>query len=64
MKSVLIGSVGADDKGRGSAGNILFGYVDGNLASVRSGVAGGDYQFRGIAGSAVPKVLGSRAMPG
>ena len=45
-----VGSVRPDDEGRGRAGDILFGDVDGNVASVGSGMAGGDDQFGGIGG--------------
>ena len=51
-----IGAVGADDEGRARAGNILRGDVDGDLARVRSGMAGGHDQLAGSLGSGVPKV--------
>ena len=45
-----VGAVGADDEGRGGAGDILLGHVDGDLAGVGRGMAGGDDELGRIVG--------------
>ena len=50
VKSSAVGSVGADDEGRGGAGHVLFGDVDGDVAGVGRGMAGGDDELGGIGG--------------
>ena len=51
-------SIGADDEGRDGAWHILFGDVNSNVASVGSGVAGGNDEFGGIRGIECAKCIG------
>ena len=53
-----IGTVGSYDEGGDGAGDVLRGDVDGDLASVGRGVAGGDVELGGIRG--VGRTEGSR----
>ncbi len=45
-----VGTVGADDEGGCGAGNVLRGDVDGDVAGVGRGMAGGDVEFGGVGG--------------
>src|SRR5205807_2675851 len=47
-KERAVGAVGADDEGRGGGGVVLFWNVNGDIAVVRRGVAGGDDEFGGF----------------
>ncbi len=43
-----IGAVGSDDEGSEGAGDVLRGDVDGDVASIGRGVAGGDDELGGV----------------
>ena len=50
VKSSAVGAVGSYDEWGDGAGDVLFGDVDGDLAGVGRGVAGGDDHLGGIVG--------------
>ena len=45
-----VGAIGADDERGGGAGHVLLGDIDGDLARVRRGMAGGDDELCGVVG--------------
>ena len=49
-EEAAVDSVGPDDEGRGGSGDVLTGDVDGDVAGVGRGMAGGDVELGGIGG--------------
>ena len=57
-KQQSVGTVSAEDKGRGCAGHVLFRNIDRDVANIRSGMAGGYDELRGVCGVGFAKGAG------